>query len=442
MHMIRTHTCGELRKTHTGEVVTLEGWVDTFRETGKISFILIRDRSGITQAFVNKDLTAANKAMLKPETVVRIQGKVNARPANQVRAEMPTGEIELEAMAITILNEAEQPLPVDLMNETTTGIDKRLDFRFLDVRREKVKNIFTIRSKIFAKTVEFFEKEAFVNIQTPKLTAAGVESGAEEFSLPYFGKVAHLSQSPQIYKQMFVVGGLEKVYSVEPIFRAEKSHTTRHLTEFTGIDFEMGFIESEYDVMRVIERYFHFLLSAVKTECAPELDKLGITIDVPHEIPKLSIHEARKILAKKGKIIPEDDDLDAEGEKMIGEYVKETYQSDFVFMLDYPWQKRPFYHMRPDADKKVTKSFDLLYKGLEIGTGAQREHRLAVLEAQCAEKGIDFTKMTFYRDIFRYGAPPHGGVGLGLDRIVKQMLNLENVKEAILLPRDPDRLTP
>ncbi len=440
--MIRTHTCGELRKSHAGHVVTLEGWVDTFRETGKISFILIRDRTGITQAFVNKELTAANKGSLKPETVVRISGKVNARPTNQVRAEMPTGEIELEATAITILNEAEQPLPVDLMAETTTGIDKRLDYRFLDVRREKVKNIFTIRSKIFAKTVEFFEKETFVNIQTPKLTAAGVESGAEEFKLPYFGKVASLAQSPQIYKQMFVVGGLEKVYSIEPIFRAEKSHTTRHLTEFTGIDFEMGFIESENDVMAVIERYFHFLLSAVKTECAPELDKLGITVDVPHEIPKLSLHEARKILAAKGKIIPEDDDLDAEGEKMIGEYVKETYKSDFVFMLDYPWQKRPFYHMRPENDKKVTKSFDLLYKGVEIGTGAQREHRLAVLEAQCAEKGIDFSKMTFYRDIFRYGAPPHGGVGLGLDRIVKQMLNLENVKEAILLPRDPERLTP
>lgn len=440
--MIRTHTCGELRKTHAGQVVTLEGWVDTYRETGKISFILIRDRTGITQAFVNKELTSANKAMLKPETVVRIQGKVNVRPANQIRVEMPTGEIELEVQSITVLNESEQPLPIDLLPETTTGLDKRLDYRFMDVRREKVRSIFTIRSKIFAKTVEFFEKEGFVNIQTPKLTAAGVESGAEEFKLPYFGKTASLAQSPQIYKQMFVVGGLEKVYSIEPIFRAEKSHTTRHLTEFTGIDFEMGFIESEHDVMNVLEKYFHFLLGAVKTECAPELDKLGVDILVPHEIPKLSLHEARKILAAKGKIISEDDDLDAEGEKMIGEYIREKYNCDFVFMLDYPWKKRPFYHMRPDADKTVTKSFDLVYKGVEIGTGAQREHRLNVLEAQCAEKGIDFSKMTFYRDIFRYGAPPHGGVGLGLDRIVQRMLNLENVREAILLPRDPERLTP
>ncbi|MBM3282332.1 MAG: aspartate--tRNA(Asn) ligase, partial [Candidatus Diapherotrites archaeon] len=349
--MIRTHTCGELRKNHSGEVVTLEGWVDTYRETGKISFILIRDRTGITQVFVNKDLTAANKSALKPETVVRIQGKVNTRPANQVRAEMPTGEIELEAQAITVLNEAEQPLPIDLLPETTTGLDKRIDYRFLDVRREKVRSIFTIRSKAFAKTVEFFEKEGFVNIQTPKLTAAGVESGAEEFKLPYFGKTASLAQSPQIYKQMFVVSGLEKVYSIEPIFRAEKSHTTRHLTEFTGIDIEMGFIESEHDVMKVLEKYFHFLLSAIKTECAPELEKLGADILVPHEIPKLSLYEARKILAKKGKIIPEDDDLDAEGEKMIGEHIRTTYNTDFVFMLDYPWKKRPFYHMRPE-DKK------------------------------------------------------------------------------------------
>ncbi len=440
--MIRTHTCGELRSTHAGHEVTLEGWVDTFRETGKISFVLLRDRTGITQVFVNKELTSTNKHALKNESVIRIKGKVNKRPANQVRAEIPTGEVELEASEITILNEAEQPLPIELTTETTTGIDKRLDYRFLDVRREKVKNIFILRSKIFSKTVDFFEKEGFVNIQTPKLTAAGVESGAEEFKLPYFGKTASLAQSPQIYKQMFVVGGLEKVYSIEPIFRAEKSHTTRHLTEFTGIDFEMGFIESEFDVMKVIEKYFHILLSGIKAECQPELDKMGIEIIVPHEIPKLSLHEARKILSTKVKTIPEDDDLDAEGEKMMGEYVKEKYQSDFVFMLDYPWEKRPFYHMRPENDKKVTKSFDLLYKGVEIGTGAQREHRLPILMAQCEEKGIDFNQMTFYRDIFRYGAPPHGGVGLGMDRIVKQMLNLENVKEAILLPRDPERLTP
>ncbi|MEK6970326.1 MAG: aspartate--tRNA(Asn) ligase [archaeon] len=440
--MIRTHTCGELRAPDAGKQVVLEGWVDTHRATGKISFLLLRDRTGITQVFMNKELTAQHQSHLKPETVARVYGKVNPRPANQVKKEMNTGEVEVEAARIEILNEAEQPLPVDLMPETTTALDKRIDYRFLDTRRERIKDIFTIRSKIFTKTVEFFEKEGFVTIQTPKLTASGVESGAEEFKLPYFGKTAALAQSPQIYKQMFVVGGLEKVYSIEPIFRAENSHTTRHLTEFTGIDFEMGFIENMHDVMDVIQKYLFHLLKGVKSEAAEPLQRLGVDIHIPTQIPRLSWKELRGILEQKGKKLPPTEDPDAEAERMIGEYVKEKYDSDFVFVLDYPWQKRAFYHMRPENDPTVTQSFDLVYKGVEIGTGAQREHRLPILMAQAKEKGIDLNQMTFYKDIFRYGAPPHGGVGMGLDRIVKQMLNLENVKEAILLPRDPERLTP
>ncbi|MFH0970876.1 MAG: aspartate--tRNA(Asn) ligase [Candidatus Diapherotrites archaeon] len=441
--MYRTHTCGELRKENAGKETILEGWTDTFRGTGKIGFLLLRDRTGIVQVFLNKELTSQFAHQLKPETVVRVKGRVNARPENQIKKEMPTGEIEIDASTIEILSEAETPLPIDLaLDNTTTALDKRIDYRFLDVRREKIKSIFIVRSKVFALTTIFFDEEEFVNIQTPKLTAAGVESGAEEFKLPYFGKTASLAQSPQIYKQMFVVSGLEKVYSIEPIFRAEKSHTTRHLTEFTGIDLEMGFIESEEDVMNVVEKYFQTLLTRIKEECREELTKLNVTIDVPGKIPRITIQEARTLLAKKGKIIPEDDDLDAEGEKMMGEYVREKYQCDFVFMLNYPWKKRPFYHMRPKNEPKGTKSFDLLYKGVEIGTGAQREHRLPILIAQAQEKGISMEKMTFYRDIFRYGCPPHGGIGLGVDRIVKQMLNLENVKEAILLPRDPERLTP
>ena len=241
---------------------------------------------------------------------------------------------------------------------------------------------------------------------------------------------------------MFVVSGLERVYEIGTIFRAEKSHTTRHLTEFTGVDFEMGFIESEHDVMAVIENYFQFLIKGLQKECTEELTRLGVHLRVPKKIPKLSLHDARKILKEKGKIVPEDDDLDAEGEKIIGEYVLHKFDSDFVFMLDYPWTKRPFYHMRPDNNKKVTKSFDLVFRGVEIATGAQREHRLEILEAQCKEKGLDLKKLSFYRDIFRYGCPPHGGVGLGLDRITSQLLDLGNIREAILLPRDQERLTP
>ena len=439
--MLRTHTCGELTVKEAGKTVTLCGWVDTLRVQGKIGFLLLRDRCGITQVFLNPSL-AKEFGTLGKESVVLIHGEVKKRPENQVKKDIATGMIEVAASTIEIINAAETPLPIDVIDQTTTAIDKRLDYRFLDVRRDKIRDIFMVRSKIYSTTVDIFDKMGFVAIQTPKLTASGVESGAEEFKIPYFGKTASLAQSPQVYKQMFVVSGLEKVYEIAPIFRAEKSHTTRHLTEFIGIDMEMGFIKDEHDVMKVVEDYIIALLTHIKTSCKDELKRLGVTITVPTSIPKLSLLEARKILKGKGKDIPEDEDLDAEGERLVGEYVKEKYKSDFVFMLDYPWVKRPFYHMRPEGNKKITKSFDLLYKGVEIGTGAQREHRLEVLEKQAKEKGIDLKKMQFYRDIFRFGCPPHGGVGLGLDRITQQLLNLPNIREAILLPRDPERLTP
>ncbi len=441
LEMLRTHTCGELREKDAGKNVVLCGWVDTLRITGKIAFLLLRDRTGITQIFLDKGFTK-QIPQLKKESVVLIEGVVNKRPANQVHKDIATGSIEVVAQKLDVVSGAETPLPIDVIDQTTTAIDKRLDYRFLDVRRERVKDIFQVRSKMYRATVDYFDQAGFVAIQTPKLTASGVESGAEEFKIPYFGKVASLAQSPQVYKQMFVVSGLERVYEIAPIFRAEKSHTTRHLTEFIGIDMEMGFIKDEHDVMDVVEQYVLDLLRTIKKECAAELRRLGVDINIPKTIPRLSLLELRKVLKEQGNVIPDDEDPDAEAERMIGAYVKDTYKSDLVFVLDYPWAKRPFYHMRPEKNKNVTKSFDLLYKGVEIGTGAQREHRLDVLEKQAKEKGIDLNKMPFYRDIFRFGCPPHGGIGLGLDRLTAQMLNLDNIREAILLPRDPERLTP
>ncbi len=439
--MLRTHNCGELRAEHAGQTVTLCGWVEGHRIQGKLSFIILRDRHGLTQVFVNPALTK-DLGEISRESVVLIEGEVKKRPENQIKKEMATGEIELGAKKIDIISKAEVPLPIDVVEESTTNIDKRLDYRFLDVRRKKINAIFKIRSKVIGLSTEFFIKEGFISINTPKLTQSGVESGAEEFKFDYFGKKAALAQSPQVYKQMFVMSGLERVFEIAPIFRAEKSRTTRHLTEFVGLDFEMGFIKDEHDVMDVIEKYFGFLIENLNEKCAEELKLLGIELTVPKKIPRMDITEIRDIIKQKGKIVPPNEDLDAEGEKMLGEYVKEKYNSDFVFALNYPWVKRPFYHMRPDGNPDGTKSFDLIYNGVEIATGAQREHRLEILEAQCKEKGINLEKLGFYRDIFRYGAIPHGGVGLGIDRIVEQMLKLGNIREAILLPRDPDRLTP
>ncbi len=439
--MLRTHTCGELTAEDAEKNVVVCGWTETLRIQGKVGFLLLRDRSGITQCFLNQSLTKQCNDLSK-ESVVLVEGRVKKRPQSQVRKDLSTGEVEIEAAKVEVLSRAETPLPIEVEEETTTSIDKRLDYRFLDLRRKKVNAIFIIRSRVYQYTVEFFTKEGFINVQTPKLTASGVESGAEEFKIPYFKTTASLAQSPQVYKQMFVVSGLERVFEIGTIFRAEKSHTTRHLTEFTGIDFEMGFIKDEHDVLDVIEKYIKFLLEKVKASCKDELKLLNVAINIPEKIPRLDFAEARKLLKERNKIIAEDDDLDAEAEGFIGEISSERYKSPIIFVLNYPWKKRPFYHMRPADNPKGTKSFDVIYNGVEIGTGAQREHRLDVLEAQAKEKGIDLKKMKFYRDIFRFGCPPHGGVGLGLDRIVQQMLKLQNVKEAILLPRDPERLTP
>lgn len=439
--MLRTHTCGELSKANAGETVTLAGWVNSIRISGKIGFIDIRDRYGKTQVFLNKVL-AEKATEYHKEDFILIKGEVKARPENQVK-ETGTGEIELSASEVTILNPSDTPLPIEVIEETTTNIDKRLDNRFLDVRRESIKAIFAVRSQIYASTVAFFIKEGFFNIQSPKLTASGVESGAEEFKIPYFGKQAALAQSPQVYKQMFVVGGFDKVFELGTVFRAEKSHTTRHLTEFTGIDFEMSCIENEHDIMDVIEKYMKYLISEIKTSKVKELELLKVEISDVNKIPRLTMDEVKHWLKDtKGKILNVEDDLDSEAEKLLGELVKEKYGSDFVFVTEYPWSVRPFYHMKPEGKADKTKSFDLIFRGVEISTGAQREHRLEILEKQCEEKGIDLKKMGFYRDIFRYGCPPHGGVGMGLDRITSRLLNLDNVREAILLPRDPDRLTP
>lgn len=439
--MLRTHTCGELTAKDAGKKTTLCGWVETLRVQGKVAFLLLRDREGIIQVLLDQKLTKQCETVTK-ESVLLVEGTVKKRPRNQVRTDMKTGEIEIMAAIATVVSQAETPLPIEVAEETTTHIDKRLDYRFLDVRRKKIDTIFAIRSHVVKHTVEFFTKERFICIQTPKLTASGVESGAEEFKIPYFKTTASLAQSPQVYKQMFVVAGLERVFEIGTIFRAEKSHTTRHLTEFTGIDMEMGFIKDEHDVMDVVENYLKYLLEKIKKTCKKELSILKVTLKVPEKIPRIDIADARRLLKERKKIVPEDDDLDAEAESIMGEIVVEKYKSPFVFVLNYPWKKRPFYHMRPPDDQKGTKSFDLIYNGVEIGTGAQREHRLDVLEAQAREKGMSLENMKFYRDIFRFGAPPHGGIGLGLDRIVEQMLHLPNIREAILLPRDPERLTP
>jgi aspartyl-tRNA synthetase len=418
------------------EKVLVKGWVHDTRDLSKIKFLVLRDVTGKIQVTALKD--KADKKVFElldkipRESVVEVEGKA-------VKSKQAPGGIEIVPEKIEILGEAEQPLPIDVSDFSKTELPKRLDWRFLDTRRKDISAIFKIRSTIYKALVDFFDKEGFIIINTPKLTTIGLESGAESFVVNYFNKKVVLAQSPQFYKQMFTVGGFERVMEIGPVYRAEKSHTTRHLTEFIGVDIEMGFIKDENDVMDIGEKMMKYIISTVKEERKEELALLKIELKVPKKIPRIPMSELKKILSKQGKKLSEDDDLDAEAEKMLGEYVLKEYGEEFVFVTEYPTKVRPFYHMRHE-NQKLTRSFDLLWRGVEVCTGAQREHRLKILEKQAKEKGIKIPKI--YEDIFRYGAMPHGGIGFGLDRITQRMLNLENTREAVLLPRDVERVTP
>ena len=429
----------EVKPETANTQVKVAGWAFDIRDLGGLKFILLRDKSGTIQVTLPKKVVSPElfklASDLTKESVIEVEGMV------QAAKQAPTG-VEIIPSKIFIHSKAEAPIPIDMTGKANTDLSVRLDYRFLDLRSPKGFALFKIRSRVFENAVDYFRKEGFMNLNTPKITSAGVESGAELFPVVYFDKQAFLSQSPQIYKQMFVCAGFEKVYEFGPVFRAEKSHTTRHLTEFTGIDFELGFVKDENDAMDVIEKMFQHVLTEIKKECHAELAMFNVDPVVPKKIPRIPMDEAKKLLEAKGKKLPADEDLDPEGEKILGEIVKQKYGEDFVFVTLYPYKKRPFYHMKPEGKADLTKSFDLLYNGLEISTGAQREHRYEILKAQAKEKGLDLDKMKDYANIFKYGAPSHAGAGLGLDRIVESLLKLDNIREGILLPRDPLRLTP
>ena len=426
-------------KEHLNKPILLQGWVQDVRNLSKIKFIILRDRRGDMQTVAFKgeteeaSFTLVNN--LTPESVVEINGIPKENKESR-------WGIEVLIQKISIISKSETPLPIDNSDKSTTVIDKRLDHRFLDTRNKKRQAIFKVRSKIVKILTNFFDHHGFTCIQTPKMTAIGVESGAELFKVDYFGQPMYLAQSPQVYKQMFVGGGFERVYEIAPVFRAEKSHTQRHLTEFTGVDFEMGFINDHNDVMDLIESMFFDLLRNLEEEAAVELKLLGVTHTLPKKIPRITLDEAKKLLLAKGKKYTADEDLDAEGEKLICEIVKDKYKSEFVFITLFPWAVKPFYQMKDEKNKKVTKSFDLLLGGVEICSGSQREHRLEVWRKQAKEKGLNPDAMKEYMELFQYGMPPHGGAGFGLDRITQRLLGLDNIREAVLLPRDPERKTP
>jgi aspartyl-tRNA synthetase len=419
--------------------VTIGGWVETLRDQKRIQFIIIRDESGSVQVTyprpADKDALADVVSSLTGGTFVEISGTLK----HDERVKLNGVEILLSDLKVVSRSLPDSPIAED------TSIDKRLDWRFLDLRRPELNLMMRVQTTIEKTWREVWLEHDFMEIHSPKLMGSPSESHAELFKLEYFETHAYLAQSPQFYKQMAMMAGLGKVFEIGPVFRADPSFTSRHATEFISVDMEMSWIDSHEDVMRFQEMLLVRAIQAVKDAHGEEIQKLyGIDIQVPSvPFPRIPLAEAHEIVESRGYKVPRaDGDLDPEGERQIAAYVNEKFGHEFVFLTDYPKNIRPFYHMRHEDNPQLTKSYDLIWKGTEITTGAQREHRIEVLEQQVLDKGLELEGLGFYLDFFRYGAPSHGGFGMGLTRVVMLLLDLPNIREASFLFRGPNRLQP
>jgi nondiscriminating aspartyl-tRNA synthetase len=423
-----------------GQRVTVQGHLEEIRDLGGLKFVILRDIKGRVQVVFNKK-TAAQELLglidsTSRESVVRVVGRVKKD------ARAPLG-FEIEPESFEVLSKAETPLPIDVAGKTETNLDTRLDWRFLDLRRPEVAAVFKIQSKLGKAIREFFDKNGFYEIHTSKIVSQATEGGANVFPIFYFKRTAYLAQSPQFYKQMMIAAGFEKVWEIGPVFRAEPHHTPRHLCEYTSIDLEMGYIKNHLDVIDVVEELMVYSLDYLRREAQEELGLLQKEIKTPSRpFPRVTMREAYSILSGRGINVEYGLDLDPTGERELGLAIKEKFGHDFVFLTEFPWRVAQFYHMRKSEEPEWTNRADLLFKGLEICTLAQREHRYDVLLSQAKEKGLNPKDFEFYLNFFRYGVPPHGGGALGIERIVMQLLDLKNVREAVLLPRTPERLVP
>lgn len=411
------------------------GWVHEVRDLGGLAFYIIRDRTGFLQVTIVKKkapetVIEATKETSR-ESVVRVFGTVKA-------TEKAPGGRELIPDTFEIISKAESPLPLDVAEKVPAEIDTRLDNRFLDSRRPRINAVFQIRSNITQSINDFLFKEGFVNITTPKVVAAATEGGTELFPIAYFEKEAFLNQSPQLYKQMMMAAGFEKVFEIAPIFRAEEHNTTRHLNEATSIDVEISFANHN-DAMDLVEKIVIQAYESVSNNCENALNALNVDLKVPkNRFPRITYSEAIDIAALS---IEEDisygDDLSTAAERAIGDEMGEHY-----FITDWPTSIKPYYAMPFEDQPEICKAFDLMHPRMELSSGAQRIHQYDLLVEQIKEKGLSPESFEFYLKPFRYGMPPHAGWGLGMERLIMTMLNLPNIREAVLFPRDRHRLVP
>ncbi len=419
--------------------VTVAGWVDKVRDQKKVQFVVLRDESGAAQLVhpraEESDPIADIISGLATGTFIRVTGEL------KLDERVKLGGLEIKIADIEVVTAANPETPI----AADSSIDKRLDWRFLDLREARNNLIFRAQTTLEHAMRTYWIERDYIELHTPKLMASASESNAELFEVEYFEGKAYLAQSPQFFKQMAQSAGFGKIFEIGPVFRADPSFTSRHATEFISVDAEISWIDSHEDVMKMQEELLVAAISAVKEKHGEEIKELfDVDVVVPTiPFPRIPLAEAKKIVAERGYEVPRnDDDMDPEGERQIAAYVAEKYGHEFVFLTDYATSIRPFYHMRNAEDQSITNSYDLIWRGTEITTGAQREHRIDILEAQAREKGLDPKELEFYLDFFRYGVPPHGGFGMGLSRVMMLMLHQPNLREVTYLFRGPNRLTP
>jgi aspartyl-tRNA synthetase len=421
-----------------GSETTIAGHVHELRDLGGILFVVVRDSTGRLQVVVKEDDTPdifARAEALSSEDVIRVGGTLEA-------TDQAPGGVELSPDDLAVLSEAKAAPSIEISKEVEAELSTRLDERHLEVRKPSTRAVFSLRSKAMRAMRQWFYDKGFEEVDTPELSTAGAEGGADLFPVVYYDREAYLSQSPQLYKQILVASGFDRLFEVGHAFRAEDFGTSRHVSEIAMFDVELGYIEDHHDVMDVQEESLRHTVRHVVENADRELEELGVDLEVPEEpFPRITFEEARTVLREEYDHVPEDaNDLDTRGERLLGEHFEEQGHPA-VFVVGYPDEKF-YYRQDVEGDDIASRKFDLLYRGQELSSGGQREHDLERLKAKMREQGVEPESFGFYLEGFRYGVPPHGGYGLGIDRLVQQLAGLDNIKEAILFPRDPDRLEP
>ncbi len=419
-----------------GRTVRVNGAVHTIRNMGEVAFVVLRKAEGLVQCVYEEGVTNFDIRNLREESAVEVTGTV------KLEERAPEG-FEIRLREITVLSTPAAPMPIAVSKwKLNTSLETKLALRPVSLRNVRERAKFKIQEGIVRGFRDYLSSQGFTEIHTPKIVARGAEGGSNVFKLNYFNKKAELGQSPQFYKQT-MVGVYDRVFEAAPVFRAEKHNTTRHLNEYTSLDFEMGYIDGFEDVMAMETGMLQYVMDLLAREYKKELRLLDVTLPDVSRIPAVRFDRAKELVAEKyQRRIRNPYDLEPEEELLIGRYFKEEYGSDFVFVTHYPSRKRPFYAMDDPADPKFTLSFDLLFKGLEVTTGGQRIHDYNTMIQKMEKRGMDPADIASYLMIFKYGMPPHGGLGIGLERLTMRLLDEQNVRETTLFPRDVSRLEP